>query len=301
MARARNIKPAFFTNDDLVQLPMQDRMLFIGLWTLADREGRLEDRPMRIKMQVFPADDINVDESLTRLASTGMLIRYEVDGGRYIEIVNFTKHQRPHVKEAASEIPPYTGENEPTPTRDSASTIPGSGEHALIPDTGYLNEDTGYLNADSDESAAREQKPTRFTEFWQAYPKKVGKGAAAKAFKAIKWREIEFPALMSALEKQKQSAQWQDEGGRFIPNPATWLNQERWGDELPTERGSQSRISPKSNQATELIERAKRERAEYEQARSNRSDGSSEHSMAEGGHLGGTDSGLFLVPGRRTG
>lgn len=93
MARARNIKPSFFTNDDLVQLPMQDRMLFIGLWTIADREGRLEDRPMRIKMQVFPADDIDVDSSLTRLASTGMLVRYEVEGSRYIEIVNWKRWQ----------------------------------------------------------------------------------------------------------------------------------------------------------------------------------------------------------------
>lgn len=56
-----------------------------------------------------------------------------------------------------------------------------------------------------------------------------------------------------------------------------------------------------SNQTESLIERAKRERAEYEQARSNRSDGNSEHRLAEGDHLGGTDSGIFLVPGRRTG
>src|SRR5690606_22686976 len=80
MARARNIKPAFFMNEDLVELPFQDRLLFIGLWTLADREGRLEDRPKRIKMEIFPADEVNVDESLTRLASTGMILRYQVDG-----------------------------------------------------------------------------------------------------------------------------------------------------------------------------------------------------------------------------
>ena len=77
MARARNIKPAFFMNEDLVELPFQDRLLFIGLWTLADREGRLEDRPKRIKMEIFPAGDVSVDESLTRLASTGMLVRYD--------------------------------------------------------------------------------------------------------------------------------------------------------------------------------------------------------------------------------
>ena len=66
MARARNIKPSFFTNEDLVELPFEDRLLFIGLWTLADREGRLEDRPKRIKMAVFPADNVDVDASLAR-------------------------------------------------------------------------------------------------------------------------------------------------------------------------------------------------------------------------------------------
>ena len=55
MARARNIKPAFFKNETLVELPVETRLLFIGLWTLADREGRLEDRPKRIKMEIYPA------------------------------------------------------------------------------------------------------------------------------------------------------------------------------------------------------------------------------------------------------
>ena len=45
MARARNIKPGFFRNADLVEMPIEARLLFIGLWTLADRSGRLEDRP----------------------------------------------------------------------------------------------------------------------------------------------------------------------------------------------------------------------------------------------------------------
>ena len=64
MARARNIKPSFFTNEDLVELSFETRLLFIGLWTLADRAGRLEDRPKRIKMAVFPADSVDVERSL---------------------------------------------------------------------------------------------------------------------------------------------------------------------------------------------------------------------------------------------
>lgn len=105
MARARNIKPSFFKNEQLVELGFDRRLLFIGLWTLADREGRLEDRPKRIKMEIFPADDVNVEKALVDLHASGFILRYEVNGGRYIEVLKFLKHQTPHYKEAVSTIP----------------------------------------------------------------------------------------------------------------------------------------------------------------------------------------------------
>lgn len=132
MPRARNIKPAFFTNEELVELPMSDRLLFIGLWTLADREGRLEDRPKRIKMSLFPADDINVDEALSRLREVGFIQRYQVDSKGYIQIQNFAKHQNPHHKEAPSNIPcPDKPQTNPSQAPDKASADPAD---ILIPD-----------------------------------------------------------------------------------------------------------------------------------------------------------------------
>lgn len=125
MARARNIKPSFFTNEDLVELPFEDRLLFIGLWTLADREGRLEDRPKRIKMAVFPADNVDVDSSLARLAKSRFITRYEARGIACIQVLNFAKHQNPHVREAASELPSI-GENE-------TSTVPAQCQHSASP------------------------------------------------------------------------------------------------------------------------------------------------------------------------
>ena len=106
MARARNIKPAFFQNEQLAEVGPWGRLLFIGLWTLADREGRLEDRPRRMKMQLFPADEVDVDVLLTRLQELGFILRYEVDGCAYIQVINFLKHQKPHRNEAQSVIPP---------------------------------------------------------------------------------------------------------------------------------------------------------------------------------------------------
>jgi hypothetical protein len=109
MARARNIKPGFFRNADLVELPIETRLLFIGLWTLADREGRLEDRPKQIKMEIYPSDSFDVGSMLDQLHAAGFINRYEVGASRFIEVQNFIKHQDPHYKEKASEIPPPTG------------------------------------------------------------------------------------------------------------------------------------------------------------------------------------------------
>lgn len=121
MARARNIKPGFFYNEELVELPFHTRLLFIGLWTLCDRAGRMEDRPKRIKMALFPADDFSIEESLCELAERGFLLRYEVDGNRYIQVVSFEKHQNPHKEEKASTIPP--------PCQHGASTVQAPEEH----------------------------------------------------------------------------------------------------------------------------------------------------------------------------
>ena len=105
MARARNIKPSFFTNVELVDCGFETRLLFIGLWTLADREGRIEDKPKRIKMMIFPGDDVNVEACLAQLEANKFIVRYEVEGVRCIWIPNFLKHQNPHPREKASELP----------------------------------------------------------------------------------------------------------------------------------------------------------------------------------------------------
>lgn len=112
MPRARNLKPGFFKNEALAEQPFAARILFQGLWILADREGRLEDRPKRIKAEILPYDDENIEELLTNLArvldadkSPAFIVRYEVNKRRYIQVVNFKKHQWPHSREPASTIP----------------------------------------------------------------------------------------------------------------------------------------------------------------------------------------------------
>lgn len=151
MARSRNIKPGFFTNEELAELPFETRLLFIGLWTLADREGRLGDRPKRIKMALFPADIVDVDAMLDELCGGGLIQRYTVAGEKYIQVVNFTKHQSPHYKEPPSTIPPPGADSDDAPGRPETSPRqapdePGSSRSDsgfLIPDSGFLIADTG--------------------------------------------------------------------------------------------------------------------------------------------------------------
>lgn len=107
MSRIRTIKPEFFLNDELAELSPLTRLLFIGLWTLADCKGRMEDRPKRIRAQLHPFDDGDTDAMLQSLHEGRFINRYEVNGKRYLEITTFTKHQRLTGKEAdaSSEIP----------------------------------------------------------------------------------------------------------------------------------------------------------------------------------------------------
>ena len=104
----------------------------------------------------------------------------------------------------------------------------------------------------------------RFDEFWAAYPQKVGKGAARSAFAKIKASQELTDRRIEAVNKAKASQQWQKEGGRFIPNPSTWLNQGRWEDELEVEPPKPKEAPyPHPPKMTEEEKREARELAKY--------------------------------------
>ena len=125
MARARLIKPGFFANEYLAELPAETRLLFAGLWTIADRAGRLEDRPLRIKAALFPYDSYDIASMLEALEHCAgkFITRYTVGERRYIQILNFSKHQNPHIKEPASVIPPPDTDTICVPAQHDANTI----------------------------------------------------------------------------------------------------------------------------------------------------------------------------------
>lgn len=255
MARSRNIKPGFFANEDLAECDPLARILFAGLWCLADRAGRLEDRPKRIRAEILPYDTVDADALLNQLQRRGFIVRYEHDGSRYIQVLNFGKHQNPHVKEAKSTIPaPCIPRHEPD--EHSASMVQAPNGHqkspadSLIPDSLNLIPDPPLTPAgDGDDCSApmqvdrvtpsqpirpkaKPELPEGFGAFWAAYPRQVAKANAVKAWAKLKPNAELIAKIMQSLASHCLSHDWLKEDGQFVPHPTTWLNGKRWEDEV---------------------------------------------------------------------
>lgn len=238
MARIRTLKIDFFKDEALHELSYAHRFLFQGLWLLADREGRLEDRPRLIKTEIFPYDnELEVSLMLDDLAKGSYIIRYEANGKRYIQVRNFLKHQRPNSREAASEIPPCHGFIPPKPSCASTSL------HAQDQEEGKGREGKG-------KGTEGEILGGGFEKFWDSYPKKKSKGQAKRAWQRLKPTEQLRERILAALEQAKTSAEWAKDQGRYIPHPATWLNAEGWEDHHETA------VKPSKSALDEWLEEA---------------------------------------------
>ena len=115
-----------------------------------------------------------------------------------------------------------------------------------------------------------QEKEERFERFWRAYPRKVAKQVAMKAFEKIDPDEALLETMIAAIGKWKTTDQWNEAGGQYIPHPSTWLNQRRWEDELPkagTVKGSvmaqQYEQRDYSGVQAELMAEQDREMEEY--------------------------------------
>lgn len=148
--RSRNLKPGFFKNEQLAEMPAEGRLLFAGLWCMADREGRLLDRIKRIKIELFPGDNFDIDALLNQLESGGLIVRYEAQGTPCIQVLNFLKHQHPHHKEPLSTLPmsgtslglsPPAIDKSPGQASDKPAASPSAAR--LIPDSPLLIPDSG--------------------------------------------------------------------------------------------------------------------------------------------------------------
>lgn len=239
MARARNIKPAFFTNELLGTEDPMISLTFAGLWCLADKMGILEDRPLRIKAELFPyRDSLDVNGYLSVLARLGFIVRYENDGRRFIQVCNFRKHQSPHHTEKAKGFPFPSDPKSLIPSDNGYVTVTqpvNDGKHrvsersdSLIPDSGF----TDSLIPDSLQEPQTSLLDGSFDEFWKVYPNRKNKSKAEAAWKKIKMTPELYGEIMRSLAVQVRSHAWTKSNGEFVPHPTTWLNGKRWQDEV---------------------------------------------------------------------
>ncbi len=250
MARKRYLAIGFFKNEILSSHPMAARLLFQGMWLLADRRGILEFRPRRLAAEILPYDAIpNPDELLGGLERDGFIRVYEAEGSKYALIANFHKHQSPHPNEQISDCPdPPEGCNDLltsngnyiTGTGDSDTGSEDSGISNALPSltlTRTRNTKTSCPDPESGRGAGRTKpKPELtteqvdwFTRFWEAYWRREAKKPAMKAFRCAVKSLADFEMITAAIRNQSSAMLAKEPQHR--PLAATWLNQQRWLDE----------------------------------------------------------------------
>lgn len=122
--RIRALKPGFYTNEQLCELSPWHRLCYAGLWLCADKEGRMEDRPKRLKATIFPYDDLDMNSLLWDLVKAGFIVRYSAENRQpLLWIPSWNSHQFPRSDEAASKLAAFTPGSERQSGTD-VSTFP---------------------------------------------------------------------------------------------------------------------------------------------------------------------------------
>ena len=230
----RILKETICTSDSIDQLGWFEECLFYRLIVNCDDYGRFDGRAAIIKNRLFPLKENitikTVENAIGKLASAELVTLYVFEGKPYLYLPTWNEHQSVRAKRSR-----YPAPDDGVITSASICMQMKSDE-SICPRNPIQSNPNPIRES---ESNAREDA---FESFWAKYPKKVGKGEAKKAFSKLP--ASVYPLLVPAVERQKLSAQWKAESGRFIPNPATWLNQGRWEDELEGVAAAKPQVSP---------------------------------------------------------
>lgn len=231
MARIRTIKPDFWTDGNIVRLTPFARLLYIGLWnfTLCDH-GHVADDAFKLKLQVLPSDDVDVDALLAELMDADRIQRVTDASGRtYLHVKRFEDHQK---------IDPRWKTRCPAcAQKDSLVPVETPVSLRVLPDTPTdsptLPLGREGMGRESKKTSSKPAASTEFDSFWKDYPRKIGKEAARKAFaKAL--RLTDFATIMEGVVSLRMEVAGKDP--KFTPHAATWLNAGRWDDETEAQQ-----------------------------------------------------------------
>lgn len=220
----RIIKESICTSDSIDSLSWFEEILFYRLIVNCDDFGRFDGRIPVIKNRLFPLkEDLTaktVRNGINKLASVGLVVLYAFEDKPFLYLPTWNDHQS---------------------VRAKRSKYPSPEDGAILADSTCMQMQADAckchrnpIQSESYSISESESNTSAFALFWEAYPKKVGKKDAKKAFGKV---TVDVQVLIAAVQRQKLSSQWCKDGGQYIPNPSTWLNQERWLDELDTNMG----------------------------------------------------------------
>jgi len=204
--------------------------LYWRLILAADDFGRFEADPRIVKADCFPLkiDSLRtatVEKWLDEIEKAGLVKFYSVLNRGYGQFITFD--------------PPRAAKSKfPAPNDAEVTTIENKGDSIckqMIADAPVfdvrIRSSSSYSDTKSDPLDGGSDLGS-FEEFWEIYPRKTAKSEALKSWKKLGGvSEALLIEIVEAVERQKQSQQWNRDGGQYIPHPATWLNQKRWQDQ----------------------------------------------------------------------
>ena len=161
-------------------------------------------------------------------------------------------------RQRQSERGKASGEARRQPESHQRINLGSTGVHTLVqPAHEPETNSSSSSSSSSSQELKRHAHDVRFEGWWEAYPKKVGKGAALKAWSKIRPSDAVCAAMLAALDWQRNQPQWTKDGGAYVPNPQTYLNQARWQDE-PFFTNAAASDEPTFDERLEAIERGER-------------------------------------------
>lgn len=245
------------SNDQRVNLLSGPWPMLLYTWLIPcqDNLGRLEGDADIVRGMVFPkqrlVNEARVEAWLKELHDKGLLYRYHVNGAWYLQFPkeSVKRHQKLVGNMSEESDFPSPDEYYHSWERDIRSSMNMYEQVQTCSLEGKGREEKGSRR----ESLLSDRLRTSFEQFWAVWPKnrRVGKSDALSEWKALNPSDEELRAILTAIERQKTTQQWQSEYGRFIPHPSRWLKKRRWEDEID-EPPSQSRRGADPDRAAAL-------------------------------------------------
>ena len=231
----RLLREGIIGSESVNSLPPEAEVFYRRLMSVVDDFGRYSAHSALLRAALYPLQLDRVSEAhiirhLATCRKANLLLVYVHEGKRFLELLKFGQHVR--AKNSKWPAPPDQCATDAVhQNRICQTDAPGDGdgdgdEYPLTPSGG--SEEGHSPNPSGQEKEKRAVET--FASFWTAYPRRVGKVPAEKAWRKHDCADL-LPQILAALERQRNHPQWTKDGGQFIPHPATWINQQRWQDE----------------------------------------------------------------------